>query len=183
MLNGVSDRLHIIDGNTDDLWAPVQEKKFDYIISNPPFMPTPPDFAHYFHSGGGGILGLDFLEKILKQLDNHLAPGGWGQIVTAAPGNSELPTTLLGMTETYLSGHTEVIIDPLPLPFTVLTHHIPDSSSMAQMKEIDQQLQEQGITHQYLCVIHYTKSNKRITTKFSEPHPGWDMPLADANIM
>lgn len=178
MLNGVEGKLRIIDGNIDNIWSPVTGKTFDYIISNPPFMPTPIDSTHYFHSGGGGILGIDFLEKIFSGLDTHLAPNGYAQVVTAAPGDDQLPTTLLELADKYLTGNTLVKIDPLALPFTILTHHLPEGIGSEKIEEINRLLQEKGISHQYLCVIHYAKGEKSITTQFSEPHPAWDMPLA-----
>jgi len=177
VLNGVSDGLQILNGNTDDIWAPIKGKTYDYIISNPPFMPTPPDSAHYFHSGGGGILGLDFVEKIFSQLDAHLEPNGRAQIVTAAPGNDKLPTALMELAEIHLSGSTSLVIDPISFSFDVLKHHLPEGISDETMAMLGQQLQEKGISHQYLCVIHYVKGEKSITTRFSEPHPAWDMPL------
>lgn len=178
LLNGVSDALHIIDGDTDDLWAPVRGKTFDYIISNPPFMPTPVDSSHYLHSGGGGILGLDFVENIFSRLDEHLAPHGHAQLVTAAPGDDKLPTALLALANRYLTGGTLVKIDPLAISFEVLEQHLPDGFAAGKMQDLNRQLQEQGITHQYLCVIHYEKGVKSIATQFSDPHPAWDMPLA-----
>ncbi|MEK8015494.1 MAG: methyltransferase [Candidatus Parabeggiatoa sp.] len=180
LLNGVEDALHITDGDIENIWAPVMGKTFDYIISNPPFMPTPPDSNHYLHSGGGGILGLDFVEKIFSRLDEHLAPNGHAQIVTAAPGDNQLPTTLLELANTYLTGSTLIKIDPLAFSFKVLKHHLPEGFSAEKIAEVNQQLQEKGISHQYLCVIHYAKGEKSITTLFSEPHPAWDMPLRSA---
>jgi hypothetical protein len=29
-----------------------------------------------------------------------------------------------------------------------------------------------------LCVIHYAKGDKSVTTELTEPHPAWDLPLA-----
>ena len=179
VLNGVSNGLRVIEGNTDNIWQPVQGKTFNYIMSNPPFMPTPPDSAHYFHSGGGGILGMDFIDKILQQLDEHLAPGGRAQIVTAAPGNDKLPTALIERIGTHLSGSAELIIDPIRFSFDVLKHHLPAGISDETMAAVGMELQRTGITHQYLCVMHYVKNTKKsITTRFCEPHEAWDMPLA-----
>ena len=56
---------------------------------------------------------MDFLETIFRQLDEHLKPSGRAQIVTAAPGDDQLPTALLALAERHLSGSTQVRIDPL----------------------------------------------------------------------
>ena len=177
LVNGVSEGLCILDGDQEDLWAPVRGQKFDMIISNPPFMPTPDDSRHYYHSGGGGLLGMDFLETIFRQLDEHLKPSGRAQIVTAAPGDDQLPTALLALAERHLSGSTQVRIDPLALPFEVLTHHLPEGFPLATIETMNGQLREQGITHQYLCVIHYAKGEKSLHCERSAPHPAWDLPL------
>lgn len=177
-LNGVINGLKIVDGDLDDIWSPVKEQTFDCIISNPPFMPTPANSEHYFHSGGGGILGMDFLDKILRQLDEHLQSAGRAQIVTAAPGDDKLPTALIELMEMHLSGAAELVIDPLRFSFDVLKHHLPDNASYDAMAAVSRELQDKGITHLYLCVMHYEKAgNKSITTRFCEPHHAWDMPM------
>ncbi|MFM9103277.1 MAG: 50S ribosomal protein L11 methyltransferase [Cyanobium sp.] len=177
LVNGITEGLCISDGSPDDLWAPVRGQQFDMIISNPPFMPTPDDSRHYFHSGGGGLLGMDFLETIFRELDAHLAPAGQAQIVTAAPGDDQLPTALLDLAEQHLSGNTLVRIDPLALPFEMLTHHLPEGFPLASMETLNRHLRELGITHQYLCVMHYAKGEKGLRYERSEPHPAWDLPL------
>lgn len=181
VLNGVSDGLRILDGNTGNVWQPVAGETFDYIMSNPPFMPSPPDSEHYYHSGGGGILGMDFMENIFRELDDHLVPGGRAQVVTCAPGDDKLPTALIDLIETHLGGSAELVIDPIHFSFDVLKHHLPDSVSDEAMAAVSHELQSKGITHEYLCVMHYVKdAGKTITTRRCEPHDAWDEPLATA---
>ena len=177
LMNGVSERLNICDGNADDLWAPVRGSMFDYIISNPPFMPSPPDGTHYHHSGGGGILGMDFLENIFRELDVHLNSSGHAQFVTAAPGNDQMPTVLISLIKRYLGGAAHIIIDPSPIPFHALTHHLPQNVPASVIESINEKLLADGITHQYLCVIQYDKGEPSISTSLSEPHLAWDLPL------
>lgn len=136
-------------------------ERFDFILSNPPFMPSPPDAEHYFHSGGGGLLGMDFLERILVGLDQHLVAGGRAQCVTAAPGDGELPTALIALIERHLRGAATLIVDPLRLPFGDLAHHLPDRLSTAAMAAATQQLKAQGISNEYLCVLHYAADAPR----------------------
>ncbi len=183
LLNGVEKALHITDGETENIWAPVMGKTFDYIISNPPFVPIPADTDYYLHSDGGGILGLDFVEKILSRLDEHLAPNGHAQIVRTASGDNQLPTALLELANTYLTGSTLVKIDPFAFPLKESEEDLPEdlpggiSISAEKIAEIIQQLQSKGISHTYLCVIHYEKGEKSITTQLSKPHPDWHLPL------
>ena len=74
VLNGVEDKVAILDGHAD-IWQPVQGRQFDYIMSNPPFEPTPPAMDYFYHSAAGPY-GLDFLDKLFAGLDAHLADGG-----------------------------------------------------------------------------------------------------------
>jgi SAM-dependent methyltransferase len=181
LLNGVADGLCIRDGDRADLWAPVAGERFDFILSNPPFMPSPPGAAeHYFHSGGGGLLGMDFLERILAGLDDHLAAGGRAQFVTAAPGDAELPTALIELLERHLRGAATLVVDPLRLPFDDLAHHLPDGLPAATMAAATRQLQDQGISHEYLCVVHYAADAPRgLSVEQCAAHPAWDQPLAE----
>lgn len=52
VLNGVEDKIAILDGHAE-IWQPVQGRQFDYIISNPPFEPTPPAMDYFYHSAAG----------------------------------------------------------------------------------------------------------------------------------
>ncbi|MFM8277956.1 MAG: 50S ribosomal protein L11 methyltransferase [Cyanobium sp.] len=182
LLNDVSTRLHIVDGNPTDLWAPVRGSRFDYIISNPPFMPSPPDGQHYFHSGGGGLLGMDFLANIFRELDDHLTPNGHAQIVTAAPGDDQLPTALLHLIERHLSGSAKVIIDPYSIPLDSVTHHLPQGVPSSAIDSINKELYAGGTTHEYMCVIQYDQGPKTISTVMSEPQPAWDLPLPSIQL-
>lgn len=183
VLNGVADGLCIRDGDRADLWAPVTGERFDFILSNPPFMPSPPGAEHYFHSGGGGLLGMDFLERILAGLDQHLVAGGRAQCVTAAPGDGELPTALIALIERHLRGAATLVVDPLRLPFDDLAHHLPDGLSAAAMAAATQQLKAQGISHEYLCVLHYAADAPRgLTVEQCAPHQAWDQPLVAGEV-
>jgi len=77
--NGVA-----VDVRTGDLWEPVGGETFDLIVSNPPYIAShviatlsrevrrEPRIAL-----DGGPDGLAFYERILANLRDHLAPGGW----------------------------------------------------------------------------------------------------------
>jgi hypothetical protein len=75
------------------------------IISNLPFMPTPDDSRHYYHSGGGGLLGMDFLETIFRQLEvlTHHLPEGF-PIETIETMNKQLREQ--GITHQYIASFT-----------------------------------------------------------------------------
>ncbi|MFP4499210.1 MAG: methyltransferase [Vulcanimicrobiota bacterium] len=75
LLNQI-DNVKFLKGN---LYQPVRGRKFDRILSNPPFIPVP-DNKILFQ--GGKETGEYFMEQIVKGLSFHLKPGGWAQFVT-----------------------------------------------------------------------------------------------------
>jgi ribosomal protein L3 glutamine methyltransferase len=103
--HGVGDRLSLLQG---DLWQPVAGRKYDLIVSNPPYVSDaemaalPPEYAHEPELGlRSGPEGLDIVARILAGARAHLRPGG---ILVVEVGNSaeavarswpELPMTWL----------------------------------------------------------------------------------------
>jgi ribosomal protein L3 glutamine methyltransferase len=78
--HGLSHRIALFEG---DLFAPLGAKRYDVILTNPPYVETaamaafPPEFAaepRLAHDGGGD--GLDIVRRILNAAPNHLAPEG-----------------------------------------------------------------------------------------------------------
>ena len=67
------------------LFGPVPEKKFDLIVSNPPYIPTAelailqPEVRDYEPKQAldGGADGLDFYRSIVAAAPSHLYPEGW----------------------------------------------------------------------------------------------------------
>ena len=76
----LKDRVHLIESN---LFAKLGDKKYDLIISNPPYVDAESIAAlpaEYLHEPklalGSGKDGLDATREILKQAAAHLNPGG-----------------------------------------------------------------------------------------------------------
>ncbi|MEW6280647.1 MAG: methyltransferase, partial [Candidatus Eremiobacterota bacterium] len=71
-LNGVGN----VEVRLGDLYAPVRGERFDVVLANPPFVPSPRrDLG--FRDGGDEVL-----ERIVAGLDTHLSEYGRAQIVT-----------------------------------------------------------------------------------------------------
>jgi HemK-related putative methylase len=68
LLNGVEDSVDVRHG---DLFAPVQEERFDLVLFNPPFYEGTPSEEWEF-----AWRSRDALDRFARQLPNVLAPGG-----------------------------------------------------------------------------------------------------------
>ncbi|OQY54816.1 MAG: methyltransferase [Candidatus Parabeggiatoa sp. nov. 2] len=172
MLNGLEGQIEIADGDRHDIWKPVAGKQFDYLISNPPFEPTPPDTEYFLHSASG-LYGLDFVETLFRELDDHLFEKGHGQIVTGAPGNEKEPFMLLDLANQYLPGITTVKVEPDPLPYDEALEELftgMDTITVAQVENMKEQAKKEGVSHWHLCVLHYEKGPKTIKVQPSIPY-------------
>lgn len=72
-LNGLA--LEVLRG---DLFAPVAGRRFDLIVSNPPYIPAPPGNAPRGEARAwdAGPDGREFLDRICARAAEHLRPGG-----------------------------------------------------------------------------------------------------------
>ncbi len=80
-LNNQSNKIELRQG---DLFEPVKDEKFDLIIVNPPFEPTPKGSIDYLHSDGGEK-GTKFVENILFNIREYLNPDGRFQMIANIP--------------------------------------------------------------------------------------------------
>lgn len=78
--HGMENRITLHQG---DLFAPIGKRKFDLIISNPPYVDEeamedlPPEYrAEPSIALAGGPDGLDIVRRILAEAPKHLEPGG-----------------------------------------------------------------------------------------------------------
>ena len=74
------DRITLIES---DLYTRLPNKKYDLIITNPPYVDAqamaelPPEYAHEPAMAlGSGEDGLDIVRRILKEAPDHLTPNG-----------------------------------------------------------------------------------------------------------
>ncbi|MBW4596840.1 MAG: methyltransferase [Brasilonema angustatum HA4187-MV1] len=179
LANGLEGKIEIRDGDVSDIWKPVRGDRFDYMISNPPFEPTPQGMSHYLHSAAG-IWGLDFVEAILKELDDHLTAAGHGQIVTFAPGNAQEPFMLMDMAQKYLKGETKIKVNPISIKFGEFVDRYVENeqATRKQVEEIKKMAQDNDVSHLYLCVLHYRQGERSLTvTETTLAYEAWLNPL------
>ena len=78
--HGLAERIALHQG---DLFAPLGDKRYDLILTNPPYVDAesfaafPPEYAaepRLAHEGGGD--GLDIVRRILREAGAHLTPQG-----------------------------------------------------------------------------------------------------------
>lgn len=78
--SGCADRIRLLHG---DLFAPVRGRRYDLILSNPPYVDAegmaalPPEYRHEPALAlAGGADGLAIVRRILAEAPAHLEPGG-----------------------------------------------------------------------------------------------------------
>lgn len=184
VINGVADCLEIRDGNIEAIYAPVVKDTFDFIFSNPPFEPTPPDMDYYFNSAAG-VYGLTFVEDLLKEVDDRLNKAGIFQMVTMAPGNKDDPFMLYELIDKYLPDTAvEVILDHQPIRYDDFVNRFvdifqQDAAKVAEMKQI---AQNDEVTHCHMLVMKYKKGMEGHlkVRRASKLYETWDSPLGTA---
>lgn len=78
--HGVEEQVELLEG---DLWAPLAGRRYEIIVSNPPYVSDeemaalPPEYGHEPVLGlRSGPEGLDMVARIISGAREHLAPGG-----------------------------------------------------------------------------------------------------------
>ncbi len=84
-LNAAKGALEFRPGS---LFQPIEAgRRFDLVITNPPFEPTPPGQSRFRHSDAGTD-GLDIMRGVLAGVTPHLKPEGRLDIFSWSPGSS-----------------------------------------------------------------------------------------------
>jgi methylase of polypeptide subunit release factors len=180
-VNNVHNKLDIRHGSVDDIFAPVAGERFDYIISNPPFEPTPNDTGYYLNSAAG-IYGLDFLDALFSGLDNHLTDNGYAQIITMAPGTIETPFLLTELFAKHFPNQAiKVSLDHQPIGYDDFVNRFVDIFGMEStlIDAMKKQALTDGVTHIHMCMIHLIKGEQG--SVYYEPssklYENWTTPL------
>ena len=95
-LNALLNRRRV-EVRRGDLFAAVGSRRFDVILTNPPYLPTPPGADARLGSPAweGGPRGRDLLDRICTDVHAHLRPGGEVLIVHSALADLERTLELL----------------------------------------------------------------------------------------
>lgn len=107
-LNEVNDKIEIIES---DLYTDIGDRKFDLIVSNPPFIPVP-NSVKYPICGTGGEDGLVLIDKIVSGFEHYLQDNGIGIIIGECLGKKG---------DTLLMKHLMKIL-PMNYEITLLLH-------------------------------------------------------------
>lgn len=76
LLNDVD--VELLEGSW---FEPVEDRRFDQIVSNPPFVPGPPRVDYLYRDSGRS--GDDALADLIRQVPEHLTVGGVAQVLGA----------------------------------------------------------------------------------------------------
>lgn len=181
VINNVQDIVDIRSGCVNDIYNPVKNEKFDYIISNPPFEPTPENENYYLNSSAG-IYGLDFLHALFQDLNNHLNENGFVQIVTMAPGNKTEPFLLTRMLEQYFPNQEIIVdLDHQPIGYNQFVDRFVDIFDMEQdqVKKMKVQADKDQVTDIFMAMICFEKG-KGGTVQYRRSkklYENWTTPL------
>ena len=74
-LNGVA-----LDVRGGSLYEPVAGERFDLVVSNPPFVVSPPGGERLVYRDSG-LPGDDVVRRVVTEAPRHLAPGGVAQVL------------------------------------------------------------------------------------------------------
>lgn len=88
--HGVAERIRFVEG---DLFAPLSGERFDFILSNPPYIPhddlakLPPGVRDYEPHGAldGGRDGFAVFDRLIAETPAHLKPSGYLLIEIGSP--------------------------------------------------------------------------------------------------
>lgn len=178
MLNHCEDRIEIRDGHTE-IFRPVRGSRFDFIFSNPPFVPTP-DVEFHWHSTSGPY-GLDIIERMIAGLDEYLTDDGTAEIVTVAPGDAESPCMLTAIAEQHLQGKATFVLNNQPKTFDENIEWLDAAGTITrdQAIEMHRRARRDGVTHLHLCVMQYEKqAGKSMSVVTSDKdYSNWSIPL------
>jgi len=185
VLNGFDSVIELRDGDAD-VFHPVKGETFDFIIANPPFIPAPANSDFYTHSAAG-VYGLEFLEKIFRGLDAHLAETGRAQIVTISPGDEHGPSLLTDLISRHLRGRTTVRVNQESGEFRHMIDWLRGQGALdaKAAKAMYRRAKKDGVTHSHLCMLHYDRAGKKevVVEPAARVYDTWELAINGVQLM
>lgn len=169
-LNGLSD---VVETRQSDLYSALKEgETFDYVVSNPPFMPVMEDVA-YPIAGAGGADGTLLLREIFSGLPAYLADEAEGVLFCVALGDQysvNLNREILPPLAAEHGLHIRAWVnDKVPMASYIkdgldinIRHTCPEISTAEREKKIAEWLEDlrrRGVasSHTYAQIISFQK--------------------------
>ena len=84
-LNGVD-----VDVRQGSLYEPVAGERFDLVVTNPPFVVSPPSEERLVYRESD-LPGDDVVRRVVSDAGDHLRPGGWCQVLASWMHTGERP--------------------------------------------------------------------------------------------
>lgn len=181
IINNIDKNFLMVDGDATDIFRSVADKKFGFICSNPPFEPTPPGINYYINSAAG-IYGLDFVNKILANVDQHLLDDGVLQMVTMAPGTATKPFKLYELIEKHLPRfQVDIILDLQPIPYSDFVDRFKEIFGYTDdvINHMKKTAHDDGVTHLHMLILKYKKGKRGSITEINarKVYETWSSPL------
>jgi len=139
-LNCLADKVEgVFEGNLYD--ALPQQRSYDAIVANPPFVPNPQGIASGAGAmfGNGGDTGEKVLEAILRGASRHLSPTGRLAFVAMSPNVQELPQRINEWCDVNITG---LVFSGTPTP---APRYQPTSSGV-ETSRYQAALERMGVT-------------------------------------
>lgn len=153
-----------------DLYENIKGKEYDYIVSNPPFIPFVKEQNFYSIAGAAGIDGLQIINEILCEIDNYIK--NEGLLLIYAEGLSKKGVLLVESSiKRFLSNNyivditvfNQISSDEYLLRISELCKNSYNEDSSTIIKQLKKYFSENEITsyHSYLMIGRKLNGNEK----------------------
>jgi len=136
ILNAVDDKVEFVLG---DVYGKLENEKFDFLVSNPPFVPTP-HAAHFYIHSNGGVLGVEVIRAIFERKDDYLKQGGRIQMLVLSLGQKDIPLIVKELSSYFRKENVEIVLSELyesPLnDISLFLNCFEEAKSFSEWKQI-----------------------------------------------
>ena len=80
----------------------------------------------------------------------------------------------------YLNGQATIKVNPVSMKFDDFVDRFVEigQATREQVAEMKKQAAQDGVSHLYLCMLHYDKGSKKVEVVYAEKrYDNWDLPL------